>query len=592
MAPVFLGQADEPSGSRLLFPVMHRRLGLLGLCALTCAGALPTAFAGTAGTLVTQAITFKADDGVLLHATVGGAGGLAPRPVIIEDGPYSQSIDPFAGDSYNYVELQWRGTGESGGSLDSTGARDQKDLVEFVDWACGQPWSDGNLGLYGFSASAIVVYNSLHYAMPCVKAASLMAGTVDLYRDLLYMGGVSNTAAGLYVLGAIGAPWMQDLPSRLQQQPSSVAASATGFFDTSQVMLHPTEDSFWADKTFQGDASQVPILADTGFYDVEERGPLLAYQQTRQYGSHLLVIGAHDGFAGGTPGPFPAYTAWFDHYLRGIANGVDTQPPVDLYLSDGSREQLLGGRYTHISGADWPLPGTAWTRLYLSPDRSGTARSINDGTLSTVPSPAALQAYPSASSYSLATDPHDFATVAGLGFDQAATLAPALTQMALAEPDALTFTTPPLAAPVDAVGPLSLDVYEATTSPQSDINVVVADVWPGGSAYPVASGELNTDFPGIVAPRSVYDPAGDVVDPYNDFSTANPAQPGATREYHVELVPIGNHFAAGHRLRLYLTGTSAVRGPLPPGLNAVTLGGVLGSRLLLPTYGGGMQFGS
>jgi putative CocE/NonD family hydrolase len=572
-----------------------RRLGLLAVCASACLAASTGAVASTAGTassapLVTQGISFKADDGVILHATVGGSGSLASRPVIIEDGPYSQAINPFAGAAYNYVELQWRGTGESGGSLDSTGARDQKDMVEFVDWACTQSWSNGNLGLYGFSASAIVVYNSLHYAMPCVKAAALMAGTVDLYRDLLYMGGVSNTAAGLYVLGAIGEPWLQDLPNRLQQQPASVTASMTGFFDASQVTLNPTEDAFWADKTFQGDTSQIPILADTGFYDVEERGPLLAYQQTRQYGSHLLVIGAHDGFAGGTPGPFPAYAAWFDHYLLGVSNGVDTQPPVDLYLSDGSREQLLGGDYTHITGTDWPLPGTSWTRLYLSPATSGTAKSVNDGTLSTNPAATAEQAYPFVPSDSLATDPHDFATIAGLGFDQAATLAPPLTQMAAAEPDALTFTTPPLTAAVDAVGPLSLDVYAATTSPESDINVVLADVWPDGSAYPVASGELNMDYPDVVAAQSTYDSAGDVVDPYNDFSAMKPPSPGVTREYHVEMIPIGNHFAAGHRLRLYLVGTSAARGPLPPGLNLVTLGGVQGTRLILPTYGPGLQF--
>lgn len=580
--------------SRIVSRAVNRRLGLVAVCAAVCLTASTAAVASTNGAssapLVTQAISFTADDGVVLHATVGGAGRLAARPVIIEDGPYAQAINPFAGDAYNYVELQWRGTGQSGGSLDTTGARDQKDLVEFVDWACNQSWSDGNLGLYGFSASAIVVYNSIHYPMPCVKAAALMAGTVDLYRDLLYMGGVSNTAAGLYVLGAIGAPWMQSLPARLQQQPGSIPASMSGFFDTSQVTLNPTEDAFWADKTFQGDASQIPILADTGFYDVEERGPLLAYQQTRQYGSHLLVIGAHDGFAGGTPGPFPAYAAWFDHYLLGVANGVDTQPPVDLYLSNGSREQLLGGSYTHLTGADWPLPGTEWTRLYLNPASSGTARSINDGTLSASPSGPAAQAYPLVPSDTMATDPHDFATVAGLGFDQAAALAPPLTQMALAEPDALTFTTPSLSSPVDAVGPLSLDVDMATTSPEGDINVVLADVWPDGSAYPVASGELNMDYPDIVPSRSSFDPAGDVVDPYGDFSAMSPPLPGAKREYHVELIPIGNHFAAGHRLRLYLTGTSAARGPLPPGLNVVTLGGVLGSRLIFPTYGGGLQF--
>src|SRR5438270_9536207 len=179
--------------------------------------------------LVTKPVSFTTDDGVVLHAIVGGDGSLARRPLIVEDSPYAPGIDSFAGSAYNYVELQWRGTGLSGGSLASTGPRDQRDLAEFLGWACRQPWSDGRIGLYGFSASAIVAYNAMHLGLPCVKAAALMSGTVDLYRDLLYIGGVNNTAPGMYVEGAILAPWLANLPARAQQQPASIPASGLGF---------------------------------------------------------------------------------------------------------------------------------------------------------------------------------------------------------------------------------------------------------------------------------------------------------------------------------------------------------------------------
>lgn len=567
---------------------------MVGTVLLGCLPATQAALASPAApALRTEGISFRADDGVVLHASVGSFGALSRRPLIVEDGPYADPVSSlaWAGPDYNYVELQWRGTGLSGGSLDSTGTRDQQDLAEFLGWACTQPWSDGNIGLYGFSASAIVVYNAMHLPLPCVRTAALMAGTFDLYRDLLYMGGVPNTAAGLVVLAGIGEPWLEDAPTRLQDEPSTVAASLLGGLDTSQVLLHPTEDAYWDQRLYSGDASHIPVLADTSFYDVEERGPFLAYQATRRYGSHLIVYGAHDGFPAGTGGPFPEFVRWFDHYLRGVDNGVTADPPVSLDLSNGSREQFLAGNFTRLSGSTWPLPGTEWTRLYLSAARSGTARSLNDGTLSVRPGgPGALQAYPFVPSDSFATDPHETATVDPDGMDQAAKVAPALTQMALAEPDALTYTTPPLAAPLDVVGPASLDVFASTTSPRSDLVAVLADVWPDGAAYPVAAGELNMDFPKVVVSRSVLDPQGDIVDPYNDFTSSDPPLPGTPREYHVELIPIGNHFAAGHRLRLYLVGTSVARGPEVPGVNTVSLAGVTPSRLIMPSVAGGFDF--
>jgi len=83
-----------------------------------------------------------------------------------------------------------------------------------VGWACHQPWSDGRIGLYGFSASAIAVYNAMHLSLPCVKGVALMAGTVDLYRDLLYIGGIPAAVPGAYVFAAVAEPWLQNFPGR------------------------------------------------------------------------------------------------------------------------------------------------------------------------------------------------------------------------------------------------------------------------------------------------------------------------------------------------------------------------------------------
>ena len=59
---------------------------------------------------------------------------------------------PDFGPDYHHVFVHARGTGNSTGSWSAVGPRDQQDVAEFVAWACEQPWSNGRIGLYGFSA--------------------------------------------------------------------------------------------------------------------------------------------------------------------------------------------------------------------------------------------------------------------------------------------------------------------------------------------------------------------------------------------------------------------------------------------------------
>ena len=114
-------------------------------------GLAPKAGAATA-TLNTR-VTMS--DGVSLQATVTGQAPLVARPLIVEFSPYGRgSGTTYDGPAYNYVLVQIRGTGDSDGRFDALGDRTQADVAEVLQWACGQAWSDGNLALNGFSASA------------------------------------------------------------------------------------------------------------------------------------------------------------------------------------------------------------------------------------------------------------------------------------------------------------------------------------------------------------------------------------------------------------------------------------------------------
>ena len=111
-------------GSALL--ATFATLAVIVFTALSAPSSSPSDVAAAASAtpaLVTQSLSFTASDGTVLHVSVAGSGSLDPRPLIVEDSPYAPAVSTLAwvGSAYNYVELQWRGTGLSGGSLDATG---------------------------------------------------------------------------------------------------------------------------------------------------------------------------------------------------------------------------------------------------------------------------------------------------------------------------------------------------------------------------------------------------------------------------------------------------------------------------------------
>jgi putative CocE/NonD family hydrolase len=318
------------------------------------------------------------------------------------------------------------------------------------------------------------------------------------------------------------------------------------------------------------------------FFDVESRGAFQAYQALRRKGSHLLVVGGHDGAPAGTDDGDGATKAWFDRYLLGIHDGIRRQPRVQMLMSDGSREGYLAGDFVRYSARNWPVPGTRWRSLWLSPARSGSGDSLNQGSLTTArPALAATQSYAAIPSEPSMSDQPNAAIVGPDGLNQAATKFPLLTETTLAEPQALTYTTPPLTRAVVSAGPVALDLRLSSTAPETAIWAVISDVWPDGSSHPVATGRLLSSYPNIIRSRSLVW-KGEVVQPYGDYSVKQDALPGVFRKYQIEFWPIGNRFKQGDRIRLVILGASAASTPSAPALNTITLGGRDASRLLLP----------
>jgi predicted acyl esterase len=508
---------------------------------------------------------FTASDGVELQTTVSGKAPLGARPTIVEFSPYGDNSGTLnAGDDYNHVLVQIRGTGDSHGSFDALGPRTQKDVQEVLDWACHQPFSDGRLALNGFSASAITIYNSLHLKLPCVRAATLKSGTFELYRDLLTPGGISNLVPGAGVLALIGAPALAQGGDR---DPATILDAFSGMFAAgTSVLQHQTLDGWWRERGFRGDVNHLPVLVINGFFDVESRGAFQGYQRLRRDGAHIVVIGAHDGAPADTDAGYGEMVAWMDRHVRGVANGVDQHPRAQLWLSDGDRELTLQNQYVRYDAADWPVPKTRWRTLWLDGKRLVRRK----------PKTSAEQAYPAAPSFPINTDPPNAGIVGGFGFNALSQGFAPLGDMTLAEPLGLSYTTAPLTKDLLSAGPAALSVTLASTSPETPIWVVLSDVWPDGTAHPLTAGRLLSSFARINRKRSLIR-GGRVVQPLNRLGKKEPDS--NARRYHVELWPVGNRFRKGHSIRLHIVGASAASPVAIPGVNTVTTGG---SKLLLP----------
>jgi putative CocE/NonD family hydrolase len=193
---------------------------------------------------------------------------------------------------------------------------------------------------------------------------------------------------------------------------------------------------------------------------------------------------------------------WFDHHLKGLANGVMEDPPVHLFVM---------GRNEWRTAEEWPLPETRWTKYFLQ--SGGHANSAKgDGTL-TRTAPGAGEgvetdaytydpANPSASPYT------------GGHLEQGA----ADTRATSAGPDVLVYTTPPLAEEVEVIGPITAKLFAATSARDTDWMVRLVDVQPDGYAAflcdgvmrarhrdPARSGSFNAEQLSGIEPNQVYE---------------------------------------------------------------------------------------
>src|SRR5215217_1974939 len=204
---------------------MRNRLVILFVLA---ASAVLPATAGAAGAVPEGAewseATIPSTDGVTLHADILRPRDLprdAKTPVILSIGPYfnhsgqvgaagpveDAAYDPVGppGPSdrfkdfvdgaklmergYTFVMVDLRGFGGSTGCLDWGGPGEQADVSKAVEWAAGQSWSTGKVGMYGKSYDGVTGMLGIVQQPRGLAAVISQEPLYDMYR-YLYMNRV------------------------------------------------------------------------------------------------------------------------------------------------------------------------------------------------------------------------------------------------------------------------------------------------------------------------------------------------------------------------------------------------------------------
>ncbi|GGQ50077.1 CocE/NonD family hydrolase [Couchioplanes azureus] len=347
---------------------------------LAPAAAAPAVSAGSTTGL--KFVDITSGDAVLKANVVApAAAGRHPALILpsswgLNDLEYAAQAQALAGRGYVVVSYTPRGWWFSGGEIDTAGPKDMADLSRVIDWTLANtPADPARIGTAGISyGGGISLIGAAHDKR--IRAVVMMSGWTDMVTSLYAEETRHRQSAGFLSIAAetLGDP-SPELDKALDdffanRNKPEVAAwaksrSAGTYLDALNVnkpavlLAHGWGDSFFAPNQ----------LVD--FYR-NLAGPK---RLELRPGDH--AIAELTGLAGLDNEVWNSLYRWFDHYLRGVSNGIDSEPPVAVKplnagtesyadwsaLSGGNRRYGLGSiRTWDGTGLLGGAPSTGWSK--------------------------------------------------------------------------------------------------------------------------------------------------------------------------------------------------------------------------------------
>lgn len=274
-----------------------------------------------------------------------------PVPVLVTVVPYRKDFygglahdGParwFAERGYAGLLVDLRGIGSSDGvRRPEFDPGEADDAVAAIDWAVGQDWCDGTVGMWGHSYAATVTLRTASRRPNGLRAIIPLMHGLDPGRDTVHPDGARGDLHALVNRGT-SMLVQQLLPplTGMSSQPE-LRRWHTRLHDTEPIFMdfarHGPGDPTWRERAIDGEAIVAPALCVGGWRDAFPDALITAYERMR--GPKKLIVGPWGHVlpqdSGVAPVDFLSLALrWWDHWLRDVDTGVMTEPPVTLYVA-------------------------------------------------------------------------------------------------------------------------------------------------------------------------------------------------------------------------------------------------------------------
>jgi putative CocE/NonD family hydrolase len=504
-------------------------------------------------------------------------------PVILIRTPYMKDMleiqaSYYARRGYVVAAQNCRGRFGSGGVWEPF-VHEPKDGYDAIEWLAAQPWSSGKVGMIGGSYVGWVQWWAAREHPPHLVTIIPNVSPPDPFFNMPYEYGVFYLWADMWWAEVLDEEATADLSGKkmieLAEKKYTKILGSLPVIELDKKVLgkenpywrkwitHPTNDEYWSQANFLESLKdvEIPVFHQSGWFDGDGIGTKLNYlaMASHHHPNQKLTLGpwghtdtATRKFAGHDFGPNAVidlqrdYLRWFDHWLKGVDNGINKEPLVSLFVM-GSNRWLHGDTY--------PLPGTRFEKWYLnSGGKANTSKG--DGSLSieapSSDSPADHYSYdpgdptPDPRRFEKPEEPEEKTDKAKkdaevkkkkTGKDDEEGLDALHEKVTQERSDILVYTTEALQKPLTFVGPVSAVLYASTSARDTDWFVRMAEVDDKGKIFTLAEGKVRARY---------------------RHSTKKPEllEPGKVYEYHLDLWHTGITIAKGRRLRIEVSSAS------------------------------------
>jgi len=466
---------------------------------------------------------------------------------------------------YGYVVamVDARGTGASYGTMINSYSRiEARDTYDLTEWFGTQPFSNGNVGMFGCSHSGQIEWLAAGMKPPHLKAIFPQCFSFDYYFGKV-QGGIPSAfrATNWYDRDKTSVPVDEDPTGTMRNNAAEQHKNNQS--DLAVFSVLPFRDSFSSITN-----SKPWLEASPGTYlkDIQDFGvPTYQWGNFNDFMTKVmrevfifranvdsvyktgLGPGGHCQF--GDFNMLAEERRWFDYWLKGIDNGIMKEPP--LYFNTQAADAGKTWRFSWR----WPLPNEKRVTYYLAHGPSGSGNAgVNDGILSlTRPSVDSAQ-----DNYAA-----DYTIIS-----------------ATRDTKGLTYTTQTVASDVELIGYVKANIWVSSTATDGDFFAFLEDLDAAGIPTVVTQLQLRASHRALNEP-----PFNNLGLPWraNLEADAAPLIPGQPVELVFDPLPISYLIKEGHCIRLTITNAYPSFGFLnPPATVSIYRNAAYASYISLP----------